>query len=75
MCSARGNTRDGGDDSAALTDEQLERVAGGVDIGPVARVGMRVGYVSISPVPPPIPGVRLVSVQPLPSSSPGMGLR
>ena len=41
-------------DTAALTDEQLEGVAGGVDIGPVADGGrMRGSYVSISPVPNP----------------------
>ena len=53
-------------DTAALTDEQLEGVAGG---------GMRGSFIMISPVPTPIQGVRLVSAQPLPSPSPGMGVR
>ena len=43
-------------DTAALTDEQLEGVAGGFDIGPISG-RMRGSYVSISPVPTPIPKV------------------
>ena len=54
-------------DTAALTDEQLEGVAGGFDIGPIS---LRGSHVSISPVPTPIPGVRLISAAPLPSPHP-----
>ena len=40
--------------TAALTDEQLEGVAGGVDIGPVGDdVRMRVGFRSTAPLPSP----------------------
>ena len=43
-------------DTAALTDEQLEGVAGGRDVGPVSDGGrMRGSYVSISPLPTPDP--------------------
>ena len=42
--------------TAVLTDEQLEGVAGGLSPIPSLRVGMRGSYVSISPVPGPIPG-------------------
>ena len=57
-------------DTAAMTEEQLDAVAGGAphytDFG-----GRRFqNYVSISPVPTPIPGVRLVSAEPLPSPHP-----
>ena len=45
-------------DTAALTDEQLEWVAGGKGYCPVSDGGrMRGSYVSISPVPTPIPKV------------------
>ena len=43
-------------DTAALTDEQLEEVAGGFIVGPISG-RMRGSYVSISPVPTPIPKV------------------
>jgi len=43
-------------DTAALTDEQLEGVAGGFIVGPISG-RMRGSYVSISPVPTPIPKV------------------
>ena len=43
-------------DTAALTDEQLEGVAGGKHIGPVGDgVRMRVGFRSSNPTPHPSP--------------------
>ena len=42
--------------TVALTDEQLEGVAGGFIVGPIGG-RMRGSYVSISPVPTPIPKV------------------
>ena len=38
--------------AAAMTEEQLDGVAGGIDVGPVGS-RMDVSYVSISPVPVP----------------------
>jgi len=40
--------------TAALTDEQLEGVAGGFDVGPV-NGRMRVGFRSVEPLPSPSP--------------------
>ena len=62
-------------DTAALTDEQLEGVAGGFDIGPISHGGrMRVGFRSIEPNPSPYPRpwrtavrVGFRSIAPLPS--------
>ena len=46
--------------TAALTDEQLEGVAGGKHIGPVGDgVRMRVGFRSIEPNPSPSPRMGL----------------
>ena len=43
-------------DTAALTDEQLEGVSGGKHIGPVGDGGrMRVGFRSSNPTPHPSP--------------------
>ena len=42
-------------DTAALTDEQLEGVAGGIIPEPSLRVNMRVGPVSVQPLPSPSP--------------------
>ena len=39
-------------DTMALSEEQLDGVAGGLDVGPVSS-WMDVSYVSISPVPVP----------------------
>ena len=60
-------------DTAALTDEQLERVAGSRDVGPVSDgVRMRVGFRSVEPLPSPSPrmGVRYVSISPVPTPIP-----
>jgi len=61
-------------DTTALTDEQLEGVAGGFVKYVFVSDGCRGSYVSISPVPTPIPGARRVSGEPLPSPSPRSGL-
>jgi hypothetical protein len=55
--------------TAALTDEQLEGVAGGFIVGPISNGGrMRVGFRSVEPLPSPFPrmGVRYVSIDPVP---------
>ena len=42
-------------DTATLTDEQLEEVAGGFAVGPINGVRMRVGFRSVEPLPSPSP--------------------
>ena len=61
-------------DTAALTDEQLEGVAGGVIPIPTFRGGMRGSLVSVQPLPSPSPRswrtavrVGFRSIDPLPS--------
>ena len=61
-------------DTAALTEEQLEGVAGGLIPEPTFRVGMRGSLVSAQPLPSPSPRswrtavrVGFRSIAPLPS--------
>ena len=60
-------------DTAALTDEQLDGVAGGFIVGHISNGRRtRVGFRSVQPLPSPSPrmGVRYVSISPVPTPIP-----